>query len=130
MATGRRWRLSRILAWIIGLPVLVAFILFALDNRGTLVLGFWPVPWKLSLPIYLAVLAFLLVGFLSGGVVAWLSGHRKRAALGRARAEVERLARENTELQRRLAAAEAAQRPPIAASPGDQARRQLVVANS
>jgi uncharacterized integral membrane protein len=131
MAAGRRSKLSRICAWIVGLPVLVAVVLFALDNRGDLVLGFWPVPWKVSLPIYLWVLGFVLAGFLFGGVVAWISGHRKRAALHRARLEVERLQDEVAELQRRLAAAETAQRAP--AAPGnaaDQARRQLVVANS
>ena len=128
---ARRSKLSRILAWLIGLPVLVACILFALDNRGTLVLGFWPAPWKLSMPVYFAILATVVIGFFLGGLVAWLSAHRKRAELHQARLEAERLQDQVTELQRRLAAAEAAQRAPAGPQgAADQARRQLVVANS
>ena len=129
---ARRSTFVRIIAWLIALPVLLACILFALDNRGTLVLGLWPVPWKYSLPVYVWMLGAIVVGFLFGGLVAWLNAHNKRAALHRARLEVERLEADVAELQRRLTAAEAAQRPP--AAPGtnatDQARRQLVVANS
>lgn len=129
---GRRSRISRFLAWIVGLPVLVACVLFALDNRGTLVLGFWPAPWKLSAPVYLIVLAVLVIGFLCGGIVAWLGGHRHRAALGRARAEAERLQVEAAELRRRPDAAEKVQRAPAVAPPSssEQARRQLVAADS
>ncbi len=129
---GRRSKLSRLLAWIVGLPVLVACVLFALDNRGTLVLGFWPAPWKLTGPVYLIMLAAVVIGFLFGGIIAWLGGHRHRAALGRARAEAERLQSEAAELRRRLDAAEKAQRAPAVASAAssDQARRQLVAADS
>jgi uncharacterized integral membrane protein len=129
---GRRSKLSRLLAWIVGLPVLAACVLFALDNRGTLVLGFWPAPWKLTGPVYLVVLAALVIGFLFGGIIAWLGGHRHRAALGRARAEAERLQVELAELRRRLDAAEKAQRAPAVASAasGEQARRQLIAADS
>lgn len=132
---ARRSAFSRLIAWLIGLVVLGAFILFALDNRGSLVLGLWPVPVKYSLPIYVWMLGAVLVGFLFGGIAAWISGHRKRAELGRARAQIQRLQDENADLQRRLTAAETAQRPPLgppvgAPTAADQARRQLVVANS
>jgi uncharacterized integral membrane protein len=128
MAERRRSRFWRVARWIIGLPVLAAAILFALENRGTLALNFWPSGYVLSLPVYLAVFAAVVVGFLLGGIVAWMTGGHRRAEQRQVEREYERLRRENEELHRRLEAAEAAakQAPPAI----EQAKRRLIVANS
>lgn len=129
MAERRRSRTLRVVRWILALLVLAAAVLFALENRGSLALNFWPTGYVLTLPVYLAVFAAVVVGFVLGGIVAWFAGGRRRAEQREAERWHERMRRENEELRRRVEAAEAAaKQAPLAAA--DQARRQLVVANS
>jgi uncharacterized integral membrane protein len=124
----RRSRFWRVARWLVGLAVLAAAVLFALENRGTLALNFWPTGYVVSLPVYLAIFATIGAGFVLGGVVAWLAGGRRRAEQREVERQAERMRRENEELRRRLDAAEAAARqaPPTI----EQAKRQLLVANS
>jgi len=130
MAARRGSVLRRLAFWILGLPILVVAILFAIENRGALALNFWPTGYVLTLPVYVAVFGAVVVGFLFGGTVAWLAQHHRRAAQRQAEREADRLRDEAERLQRRLDAMEAAQRPaiPPAAAPDDRARRQLVAA--
>lgn len=60
----------RLLFWLIGVPLAAAAVVFALSNRQTVVLGFWPFVEGLELPVYLAVLVPLAVGFAGGYVAA------------------------------------------------------------
>jgi len=124
MAKPRRSLLVRLILWIIGLVVLAAAVLFALNNRGGLVLNFWPGPYAPSFQVFVVLYAALLLGFALGGMIGWLGAGRRRRELRRVRAEAERLRAENDELQARLAAS--TPRPPV--SP--QAQRQLVAADS
>jgi len=128
MAERRRSRTLRVVRWILALLVLAAAVLFALENRGSLALNFWPTGYVLTLPIYLAVFATVVTGFVLGGIVTWMAGGRRRAEQREAERWHERMRRENEELRRRAEAAETAARNPALAA--DQARRQLVVANS
>ncbi len=83
----------RRLSWIITLPITVLAILFALSNSATTQVKMWPLPWVAELPLYLLILGCLLLGFLLGAVVAWISGASRRrrvrslAATVRAQAE-------------------------------------------
>jgi uncharacterized integral membrane protein len=128
MAERRRSRFWRSALWVLGLVVVAAVMLFALENRGDLALNFWPTDYVLTLPVYAIVLAALILGFLLGGIVAWLVGGRRRAEQRQVERAAERLRRESEELRRRLDAAEATARQTPATI--DRAKRQLVVANS
>ena len=131
MAERRFSLLRRVLWWVLGLPILVAAALFAIENRGTLALNFWPTPYSLSLPVYMAIFGAVLVGFFGGGFCAWAAQGKRRAAQRQAEREAERLRREAEDLRRRLDLLESAQRPvPPPVITQEQARRQLVVANS
>lgn len=121
------WRVAR---WVLGVPVLVAAVLFAIENRGTLVLSLWPFPTSLPVPIYAALYGALLVGVFLGGLAAWLAAGRRRAQHRQALRDLDRARREAEELRRRVEALEAAQRPSIPPLANDQARRQLAIANS
>jgi len=131
MAERRRSLIKRVAWWVLGLPILVAAVLFAIENKGDLALRFWPTPYAVTLPIYAAVFGSLLVGFFFGGFCAWVAQGRRRAAQRQAEREAERLKREAEDLRRRLDLLESAQRPvPPPVITQEQARRQLVVANS
>lgn len=79
----------RALGWIIGLPLAVLAAVFAVANRHDVRLELWPFPWSLDLPVYLAVLAPLVVGLVVGALLVGLSGlkTRHRASAERRRAE-------------------------------------------
>ena len=111
------------LSWIVTLPVTLVVVVFALANRHEVTLSFWPFPWSTDLPVFVIVLCCLLVGFLLGAMLLWLSGgprrRRARQTAERARALAEQLA----ELKRRQAAAERrvpASGPPAEGSPSTQ----------
>lgn len=100
----------RLLRWIIGLPLAVLVVLFALSNRQTTTVALWPFEDGLAMPVYLVVLLPLLAGFLVGFLIAATRGFKHRRA---ARAETRRAAA----LERELDAARAAsQTTPLASS--------------
>ena len=68
----------RFLSWLIGLPVAIIVVAFALSNRHDVVLGLWPFEEGLGLPIFLAVLLPLLTGFVLGYLVAGWRSFRRR----------------------------------------------------
>lgn len=87
----------RILTWIIGIPVAVAAIGFAVANRQDIVLDLWPLPYTIGISVYLTVLGSLAIGLILGLLIGGM------AAGGRA----SRRARE-AESRARVAEAEAA----------------------
>jgi uncharacterized integral membrane protein len=76
------------------LVIAVVLIVFAVSNRGTIALGLWPLPDVVELPLYLIVLACLLVGFLAGELAAWLSGRHWRREVRRSARRIAALERE------------------------------------
>lgn len=86
-----------IIAWLIGLPLAVAIVLFALSNRGTVTLGFWPFEPTVTVSLYVAVLVPLLIGVAFG----WLIGLPRAMRNGsRSRAQSRRIAELEQELVR------------------------------
>lgn len=69
----------KLIRWIIGLPLAVVAIIFAVSNRQMVTVELWPFPWTADLPLYLLSLGTLAVGVLIGGIFAWASGSHKRA---------------------------------------------------
>ena len=64
--------------WIFVLLVALVLAVFAVSNRESVTLGLWPVPFLVEIPLYVAMLAALAVGFVLGEVTAWISGRRRR----------------------------------------------------
>ena len=87
----------RRLSWIITIPFTLIVVVFAITNRGPVTVTLWPLPWIAELPLYLVVLGSLLVGFLVGAAIAWLSAGRRRHE---ARLTAERLRGLSAELTR------------------------------
>jgi putative membrane protein len=104
----------KLVFWIVGVPLLLLAVVFAVANREAVSVSLWPFSDTIELPLYLAIVLPLYVGVLLGAFVAWLSGHRTRA---RARSEARRataLERENVDLKLKLEAALSARRAPAA----------------
>lgn len=79
----------RVVYWIFaGLLAAVAG-LFALGNRADVRVDFWPVGPAFEMPIFVALVGALYIGFGLGAAIAWLAqGHtRKRAREATRRAE-------------------------------------------
>lgn len=97
------------LHWFIAVPLIVLAVLFALSNRGMVELTLWPLPYVLGIPAFLLTMLAFLVGFLGGGLVAWVAaGETRRRARQAERAVVVQ--------QRELEALRAqAERPPAPA---------------
>ena len=86
----------RLIYWLLAIPLAVAAVLFAVSNLGAVELALWPLPFTLNAPVYLIALGGLLVGFLAGGIVAWLGAGGTR---GRARTAERAVRLSNIELE-------------------------------
>jgi uncharacterized integral membrane protein len=87
--------------WLI-LPLFTVLLAtFAVSNREAVALGLWPLVHVLELPLYLVVLSALLLGFLLGEFIAWVSARHWRR-------EVRRRGRRIDALERELAMTQAA----------------------
>jgi lipopolysaccharide assembly protein A len=69
----------KLLFWLFVAFVATVLALFTVSNRAAVSLGLWPLPFVLELPLYLAIVAALLIGFVAGALAAWIAGrHRRR----------------------------------------------------
>jgi len=102
--------------WIFVLIVAFVLALFAVSNRETVALGLWPVPFLVEIPLYVAVLAALAVGFLIGEFAAWIAGRRWRR-------EARRHARRIASLEGELRATQAQLVGPSERTPSRMAAR-------
>lgn len=104
----------RYFTWIITVPVAIIAVLFAISNRDLVTLNLWPLPYELTIPIFLAVLVAVVIGFLAGGLVAWTGAGRYRRAARQERARADALRAETRAAQE--AASEARQKAREASS--------------
>jgi len=86
--------------WAVVIVIAAAVSLFAVSNRETVPLGFWPLPFLAETPLYLVVLVALLLGIILGVLAVWIRGGRRRRELRECR-------RQNATLARELAATQA-----------------------
>ena len=96
----------RAVFWILVALIAAALAVFAVSNRESVTLAFWPLPFVLDLPLYLLVLAALALGFVAGELVAWFAGRRWRR-------EVRLRGRRIAALERELNATQAQLAPPV-----------------
>jgi len=91
----------RLVHWLVTAPVALVLVVFALSNRGTVDLNFWPFDFVLEAPIYLLVLLLLVIGFALGEFVAWImrGSHRRER-----RVQAKRITALERELQEHRAA--------------------------
>ena len=88
----------RALLRIIGLPVAILVVAFAMVNRATVSVNLWPLDYSIETPIVALVLISASAGLALGGIVSWISavGRRRQVRavtrdLATARSEAARL---------------------------------------
>jgi uncharacterized integral membrane protein len=103
----------RLFYWIFAGVLAAAAGLFALGNRGDVTVDFWPLGPALEMPLFVALVGALYIGFALGAVIAWLGGGRARARARAATRRADALSREVVELKAKASAtAPAAAVPP------------------
>jgi len=90
----------KLLFWIFVALVALVMALFAVTNRAAVSFGLWPLPDVIELPLYLAVIAAMLIGFVAGALCAWIAGRHGRR-------EARRRGHRIAALERELAATQA-----------------------
>jgi putative membrane protein len=91
--------------WIVGVPLLLLMVLFALSNREPVQLGLFPLGrLPFDLPLSVAILLAMGLGFFLGGLRLWVIGLQHRRAARRAEAAVRLLEAKHQALQARASA--------------------------
>ncbi len=88
---------------VIGFPIGVVLVALGVANRGPITISLDPFkPDGSSLavhpPLFIAFFVVLMIGVLIGGIAVWMSQHKHRRALHRARDEISRLKAERDQL--------------------------------
>jgi uncharacterized integral membrane protein len=97
----------KILSRALFLLFILVGVLIAVSNSQSVQLTLWPLPQAVVMPVYLLVVALLLLGVLAGLGMGWWVGRHHRRRAREAGSEAARLERELA----RLRAAQAAERP-------------------
>jgi uncharacterized integral membrane protein len=84
------------------LLIAIVLILFAVSNRETVSVGFWPLPFLVDVPLYLVCFLSVVIGALIGVAIAWMAGHGKRRELRARHRRIEALERELTATQSQI----------------------------
>lgn len=88
--------MSRLLWWVIGVPVGIVLVALAVANRAPVRLSLDPFrpdapALSVELPLFLIFFAVLMLGVVIGGAAVWFNQGRHRRAERRLRHEAERL---------------------------------------
>lgn len=78
----------RFISWLFALPVFVAAIVFALQNRFQVPISFWPFDLEVTMPVSILSLGLLIVGFLLGTLMTSLAVLRSQIESKRLRKQV------------------------------------------
>lgn len=90
------------ISWIVTLPLTVIAVIFAVSNLNDIAVAFWPFEQTFSLPLYIAVLATFVFGFVCGGMVLWFSAGKLRRRLRKLEFEAVGYKREIADLKQRV----------------------------
>jgi uncharacterized integral membrane protein len=104
--TEERAMFRKIVTALILIPLAVVFIAFAVANRQSVVVSFDPFDradpaLSFSVPLFVLILALMIVGVIVGGMAAWLRQGKWRWRARLAEAQARELRAENEKLKRR-----------------------------
>lgn len=108
----------KIFSRILFLLFILIGVLVAVSNTQPVQLALWPLPHIIVLPVYLLVIAMLMLGVLAGLSMGWWAGRHHRRRAREAGGEAARLDREVARLKAVQTAQQAA--APAGLAPRDQ----------
>ncbi|KAA5604907.1 DUF1049 domain-containing protein [Roseospira marina] len=91
--------------WVIGLPIVVLAVFFAISNQEATTFTMWPTEYSIAMPLFWAVEGALVIGLLLGIFFAWLSASRRRSEVRRLRSELNTARRRADQAESKLKAA-------------------------
>ena len=95
-------KLRALSRWIVGVPLLLLMVVFALSNSQPVPLGLFPLGHlPFEVPLSVVVLAAMGLGFFLGGLRLWFTALHHRRALRRAELTVQLLEARHQELKAR-----------------------------
>ena len=91
----------RFVAWLVGLPVAILIVLFAVSNRDPVSIGIWPFTEGVTAPSFVVALVPFFLGLLLG--VGWggIKTQRARWQHRRANRKVQRMEEEMADMRNR-----------------------------
>ena len=92
-------KIRTVFRWVIGIPLLLALILFTLSNRELVRLGLFPTDFSLEIPLAVALLIAMGFGFFVGGLLVWFATLRHRHEASRAKETVRVMEARHPELK-------------------------------
>jgi uncharacterized integral membrane protein len=97
--------LKRIVNWIVGLPIAIAAVVFAVANRQWITVSFDPfnrdAPFaSIDMPLWVMFFCGIFVGLLAGWIGAWIAQGKWRKAAKDARLDLVRAQNEHERLKR------------------------------
>ncbi len=81
----------RFIYWFVTALIALVVVVFAVSNRALVTLTLFPLPAALDAPLYLVVIAAVVLGFVIGALVAWLGAGRHRREARHLRRRINRL---------------------------------------
>jgi len=92
-------------AWVIGLPIIVFAVFFAISNQETTTFSLWPTQYTYDMAMFWAVEGALVIGLILGVFFAWLSGGRRRSEMRRLRSDLNSARRRAEQAEAKLKSA-------------------------
>jgi uncharacterized integral membrane protein len=96
----------RVVRWLVAAVVALLLVIFAISNRQTVEVTFWPFPVTIDSALSLIVLGAIVLAFLVGQFVAWLGAQRWRHEARAKQRRIEALERELAATQTQLTSAD------------------------
>lgn len=87
---------------LIGVPVLVALLVFAFVNNDLATFNLWPFLVEVTVSLSVAILFFVIFGFVLGLLYSWLSNAPLRASLRRQKKQNKKLSKEQQKLVKEM----------------------------
>ncbi|MDD2325427.1 MAG: LapA family protein [Alphaproteobacteria bacterium] len=78
----------RLFLWVLSLPVFGAVVVFVLQNRFQVPVSFWPFDVEVTLPVSILALGCLIIGFVAGALVTGLGQIKTQFEARRLRKDV------------------------------------------
>lgn len=111
----------KLIFWIVLFVIGIVFIAFSVTNRDIVTVDLWPSPYSVDLPVFGVALVALFIGFIWGGIIAWVYGGKTRQRVRNLYRRTESDKRELAVLRQKVAKLEGTTKVPAIAPPSADA---------